>query len=117
MFVLHSLYRPYRDCSKAVSLARLDQKIKSIQFQIEEQKRLSSIYQDLLKKTQDGTTYHNFSYIIESALSMADYLDFWHVHRLQTALRSAFPVRTEQEGHIRGIVCGRAVVSEQVSQF
>lgn len=27
------------------------------------------------KKTQDGTTYHNFSYIIESALSLADFSD------------------------------------------
>jgi len=39
---------------KQFSLARLDQKIKSIQFQIEEQKRLYPIYQDLQKKTQAG---------------------------------------------------------------
>lgn len=35
-----------------LSLARLDKKIKSIQFQIEEQKSLYPIYQDLQKKTE-----------------------------------------------------------------
>jgi len=39
---------------KQLSLARLDQKIKSIQFQIEEQKKLYPIYQDLQKKAQAG---------------------------------------------------------------
>jgi hypothetical protein len=37
---------------KQLSLARLDQRIKSIQFQIEEQKSLYPIYQDLQKITQ-----------------------------------------------------------------
>ena len=39
---------------KQFSLTSLDQKIKSIQFQIEEQKSLYPIYQDLQKKTQAG---------------------------------------------------------------
>ena len=39
---------------KQFYLARLDQKIKSIQSQIEEQKRLSPIYLDLQKKAQAG---------------------------------------------------------------
>ena len=37
---------------KQLSLTRLDQRIKSIQFQIEEQKSLYPIYQDLQKITQ-----------------------------------------------------------------
>jgi len=37
---------------KQFSLMRLDQKIKSIQFQIEEQKSLYPIYQDLQKRTR-----------------------------------------------------------------
>jgi hypothetical protein len=37
---------------KHFSLARLDQKIKSVQFQIEEQKSLYPVYQDLQKRTQ-----------------------------------------------------------------
>jgi hypothetical protein len=39
---------------KQFSLARLDQQIKSIQFQLEEQKSLYPIYQDLQKRTQAG---------------------------------------------------------------
>ncbi len=39
---------------KQFSLARLDQQVKSIQFQLEEQKSLYPIYQDLQKRTQTG---------------------------------------------------------------